>query len=202
MKFLLTAILAGVVSNADALTVSSTSTIKGRSAGELQTFLATPTNWPSIVASSFGVEEADTAVIDGSSSPFFPLKKAPQANAINRPLKKGDRVKEIFGLPPILPLDVTWTCEENVTRKANKRNGSVNGGNLAFFSADGLGGIAKNCRMSFSISEAGEDGNDTTVDMNVEIEPVNPIANLAPAILKVDNDLALKILLPLALKKA
>lgn len=169
-----------------AFSISSTSTIKGRSAQELQTFLATPTNWPDIVLSSFGVEEADAI-----------NNKRAKINTVDRPLKKGDRVKEIFGLPPLLPLAVTWTCQQNVVTRPNKKQGG--GGCLEFFSADGLSGIAKNCSMKFDISA---DGEDTKVDMTVEIEPVNPIANLAPLVLKVDNDLALKVLLPLALKKA
>lgn len=185
--FCLVLLLLSSLSPAVAFTISSTSTIKGRSTQELQTFLATPTNWPSIVASSFGVEEADAAV----------GKKKAKINAVDRPLKKGERVKEIFGLPPLLPLAVTWTCQQNVVTKPNKKQGG--GGCLEFFSADGLGGIAENCSMKFDISAVGDD---TKVDMTVEIDPVNPIANLAPLVLKVDNDLALKVLLPLALKNA
>mmetsp|Transcript_8737 Transcript_8737/g.13214 ORF Transcript_8737/g.13214 Transcript_8737/m.13214 type:complete len:188 (-) Transcript_8737:14-577(-) len=174
------------VSQVVAFTITSTSTIKGRSTAELQTFLATPTNWPSIVLSSFGVEEADAVE-----------NKRAKINAVDRPLKKGERVKEIFGLPPLLPLAVTWTCQQNVVIKPNKKQ--VGGGCLEFFSADGLSGIAENCSMKFEISAVGDD---TKVDMTVEIDPVNPIANLAPLVLKVDNDLALKVLLPLALKNA
>lgn len=177
------------ISTNDALTITSSSTIKGRSTAELQTFLATPTNWPSIVLSSFGVQEAD---------PPPAARKNAKANPVDRPLKKGERVKEIFGLPPLLPLAVTWTCERNTAARATKKQAA--GGCLEFFSADGLGGIAENCRMRFDIAAEGE--GDARVEMTVEIEPVNPIANLAPLVLKVDNDLALKVLLPLALKKA
>jgi hypothetical protein len=166
--------------------LTSKTTIKNRSTKELQTFLATPTNWPSIVLSSFGVEEAD---------PSTPRSKI---NPVDRPLKKGERVKEIFGLPPILPLAVTWTCEKNEVKKGKK--GGASGGSLEFFSADGLGGVAENCRMSFDIASA-NGGDDTTIEMTVEIDPVTPLANLAGPILKIDNDLALNVLLPVALKK-
>lgn len=186
MKFVATFLTLGVAATT-ALTVTSTATIKGRSTQELQTFLGTPTNWPSIVASSFGAEEADA------------ISPKSKINAINRPLKRGERVKEVFGLPPVLPLYVTWTCQENTVRKAKK--GSPGGGNLEFFSAEGLGGIAENCRMSFDITAAGDDGLDTTVDMKVEVDPVSFLGSLAGPVLKVDNDLALKVLLPQALKR-
>jgi hypothetical protein len=186
MKFILAILTVGATVT-QALTVTSTATIKGRSTQELQTFLATPTNWPSIVASSFGAEQADA------------ISPKSKINAIDRPLKKGERVKEVFGLPPVLPLYVTWTCQQNTVKKAKK--GMPSGGNLEFFSAEGLGGVAENCRMSFDITSAGVDGQDTTVDMTVEVVPVSFLGNLAGPVLKVDNDLALKVLLPLALKR-
>jgi len=182
LLMLLSLLFAGVGS----ITLTSQTTVKGVSAGELQTFLATPTNWPAFVASSFGVEEAEAS---------SPKKKQ---NPIDRPLKKGERVTEIFGLPPILPLAVTWTCEQNNIKKGKKGAGG-GGGNLEFFSAEGLGGVAENCRMSFDIAS---DGDDSSLAMTVEIDPVSPLANLAGPILQLDNDLALNALLPLAIKNS
>jgi len=105
-------------------------------------------------------------------------------------------VKEIFGLPPILPLAVTWTCQENTVKKGKMGAG----GTLEFFSPEGLAGVAENCRMSFEIGSDGDD--DSTLAMTVEIDPVSPLANFAGPILKIDNDLALKALLPLAIKNS
>lgn len=184
--FCLAILVLSPLSHVVAFTISSSTTIAGRSVEDLQTFLATPTNWPTIVLSSVGVEEAEAVA-----------KRRP--NPVDRPLKKGERVTEIFGLPPLLPLAVTWTCAENaLTRPGRGRTG---GASLEFFSAEGLGGVAENCRMRFDI--AGADGGEgTQVDMTVEVDPVNPIANLAPLVLQLDNDLALKVLLPRALKNA
>lgn len=185
-----------IVTSAHAFSLTSKSTIKGTSAKDLQEFLATPTNWPNFVASSFGVTEADILSTPPKKQGFFSQKaKQPSTNTVDRPLKKGDRVKEIFGLPPILPLAVTWTCEENTVKKGKKGGG----GSLEFFSPEGLAGVAENCRMSFDI---GDDGEDSTLTMTVEIEPVSPLANLAGPILKIDNDLALNALLPLAIKNS
>jgi hypothetical protein len=51
--------------------------------------------------------------------------------------------------------------------------------------------------MAFSISE--EEQNIVTVTMKMEFDPMSPLAVAALPILFVDNDLALKVLLPLAL---
>uniref|UniRef100_A0A7S1DB23 Uncharacterized protein n=1 Tax=Cyclophora tenuis TaxID=216820 RepID=A0A7S1DB23_CYCTE len=76
-----------------ALTLMTSSRINGISRQELQDFLATPTNWPRIVASSHSVERV--------------------SNQVDTPLLPGEQVKEIFGFPPLLPLSVCWTCERN-----------------------------------------------------------------------------------------
>lgn len=180
-------LLLSPLSHVAAFTISSTTTIQGRSVEELHTFLATPTNWPAIVLSSVGVEEA---AADGDTRR--------RTNAIDRPLRKGERVTELFGLPPVLPLAVTWTCRENALSRPGRRRAGV--GRLEFASATGLAGVAENCCMRFDIAEAAEGG--TRVDMTVDVDPVSPLANLAPLVLQVDNDLALKVLLPRALKKA
>eukprot|EP00548_Thalassiothrix_antarctica_P018219 CAMPEP_0194186914 /NCGR_PEP_ID=MMETSP0154-20130528/48848_1 /TAXON_ID=1049557 /ORGANISM="Thalassiothrix antarctica, Strain L6-D1" /LENGTH=183 /DNA_ID=CAMNT_0038906301 /DNA_START=116 /DNA_END=667 /DNA_ORIENTATION=+ len=178
MKFFV--IVSLVMFGVDAYSLTSRSTIKNCSVEKLQNFLATPTNWPKIVASSFGVEQADDSA---------PKKK--QINSVDRPLRKGERVKEIFGLPPLVPLTVTWTCQKNEVTQTN--------GNLEFFSPDGLEGVAKNCRMNFNIAS---DGNDSILNLTVEVDPVSPLANLARPILQLDNDFALNALLPMGIKKS
>ena len=44
----------------------------------------------------------------------------------------GDTVDEIFGAPPVLPLQVSWTCTLS----------DVDAGLLRFSSPDGLDGVA------------------------------------------------------------
>ena len=58
--------------------------------------------------------------------------------ALDEPLGVGERVTEVFGAPPLLPLRVTWTC---VLAEPPAR--------LEFQSEDGLDGIARNCCMRF-----------------------------------------------------
>ena len=36
---------------------------------------------------------------------------AVEGSDVGRPLRKGGRVEEVFGAPPLLPLSVTWECE-------------------------------------------------------------------------------------------
>jgi hypothetical protein len=159
----------------DALTtLTTTSTIRDISVKDLQTFLATPTNWPTIVPSAVGVE------------PFDGGKKK-RNNQVNRPLRVGEQVREIFGLPPVLPLSVVWTCRQN---KA---------GTLEFSSPEGLANVAEDVRMAFSIRKDSDAG--TTVDLTVEYKAVSPLAILAIPVLTLDNELALKALLPMALSR-
>ena len=61
-------------------------------------YLATADNWPSIVLSSFAVNGKNT----------------------NQPMKKGDVIEEVFGLPPLLPLAVEWK-----TIDINKKKGVI-----------------------------------------------------------------------------
>jgi len=169
------------------LSLTSRTTIRGRPVCEVRDFLATPTNWPSIVASSFGVEPAE------------PLSPGGKTNDVDRPLRKGERVTEIFGLPPLLPLTVTWTCVANDDTATTRRRGSSSS-SLAFASTDGLAGIAENCRMVFDVVDDG--GGDTAVELTMEFDPVSPLANLAAPVLKLDNEFAVGTLLPLAMRKS
>jgi len=136
----------------------------------MQRFLATPKHWPSIVLSSHSVE--------------------PVGNCdVNRPLQLGEKVDEIFGLPPILPLKVQWKCVVN----------DESTGDIVFESANGLRNVAKSCRMTFKCSDASEPG-DSKVEFQMEFDPITPLAYLATPLLSLDNDLAVKILLPFSVK--
>ena len=101
----------------------------------------------------------------------------------------GDEVDEVFGLPPLLPLSVRWTCERS--------NSST--GDLSFHSPGGLTNVAKDCRMIFAIrDDVGKEVRDgCVVDFTMEYQPVSPLATLAMPILEVDNTLAIKGLLPI-----
>ena len=116
-------------------------TLKGHSQEQVTRFLATPCNWPNIVASSWSVE----------------------GDSVDTPLKPKSQVKEIFGLPPILPLVVSWTCVEST----NKR--------LDVVSKQGVPGLALDCRMLFEIQEM--HGDETAVELTMEYQPVNALGN-------------------------
>ena len=63
-------------------------TLQGYTQTQVQQFLATPTNWPKLVLSSWNV----------------------QGLSVDSPLKANNQVREIFGLPPVLPLCFLWIC--------------------------------------------------------------------------------------------
>ena len=98
------------------------------------------------------------------------------------PLRPGSEIDELFGLPAsILPLRVKWRCEAAGSNTLDVR------------SADGLAGVATDCRMDFSIEA---DGDASVVDLAMSYEPASPLALLAAPVLVVDNWLALNVLLP------
>ena len=99
------------------------------------------------------------------------------------PLRPGSEIDELFGLPPVLPLRVKWRCE------------AAGASTLDVRSADGLAGVATDCRMDFSIEA---DGDASVVDLAMSYEPASPLAVLAAPGLVVDNWLALNVLLPRA----
>mmetsp|Transcript_12015 Transcript_12015/g.35131 ORF Transcript_12015/g.35131 Transcript_12015/m.35131 type:complete len:176 (-) Transcript_12015:54-581(-) len=162
-----------VLQATNGLQLVTTSNIRGVRPDDLHRFLATPTNWPKIVASSQSVRPPG----DGPS------------NRVDVPLRVGERVEEIFGLPPILPLSVSWECVQS----------DVSNGALDFYSADGLRGIAKDCRMKFRIMSTKGDGSGSDVTLTMIYEPLSPLAVLATPVLTLDNALALKLLLPNAI---
>jgi hypothetical protein len=162
-----------IVQRNNAFQLSTTSTIKGVSSKELHDFLATPTNWPRIVASS-------NSVTQSKSKP----------NRVDLPLTVGDEVEEVFGLPPLLPLSVVWQC---VTSSSPKK--------LEFYSSAGVPYLARDCWMRFSIEDDAND-NSCMVKLEMEFDPVSPLLLIgATPLLKLDNDFALKVLLPNAIKK-
>jgi hypothetical protein len=166
-------ILSFSLSRSHAITLTTQSTIRGVATRELQDFLATPTHWPLIVASSHSVESTTA--------------KMTAMNPVDRPLVVGEHVREIFGLPPILPLSVDWTC------RRNDEHG------LDFDAPEGLASVAINCSMRFQFRSQGSDN--TQVTLTISFDPVSPVANAAIPILILDNELALKVLLPLQLSR-
>ena len=154
----------------NAFQLTSSSTISNINTKELQDFLVTPTNWPNIVLSSHSVKCPST-----------------KNNRVDVPLKVGDSVEEVFGLPPLLPLSVIWECIESRE------------GYLEFYSEKGVPNLANECKMIFNIQQQQDDG--VVVDLTMEFEPKNPVVPLAIPILSLDNNLALNLLLPIAIKR-
>mmetsp|Transcript_41293 Transcript_41293/g.99478 ORF Transcript_41293/g.99478 Transcript_41293/m.99478 type:complete len:190 (-) Transcript_41293:352-921(-) len=106
----------------------------------------------------------------------------------NDPLQVGNQVKEFFGLNL---LSVTWTCTKNEP------------GKLVVKAPEGLPSIAKECSMKFDITDVSEDGEATAkVVLTMGYDPVSPIALFATPVLVLDNWMALKVLLPWAIKQS
>lgn len=167
--------LLDVISAYSPITLTTRTTLKEIGSETIHNFLATPANWPKIVASSHSVQP--------DSKKSFDLKF---------PLPEGGSVQEIFGLPPILPLSVTWECVRS----------DMKSGYLEFYSPDGLEGVASNCRMVFEIEDSTNNRNTgTNVKLDMSYEPQSIFGVLAPPILTVDNAFALKVLLPFALSQ-
>ena len=161
---LLAAAAACLQSAANALTLMTRGRVSALPPAELHRFLATPANWPRIVASSVGVE----------------------GDGVAEPLRRGRFVDELFGLPPLLPLRVAWTCEA-LDEAA---------GLLDVRSAPGLEGVATDCRMRFDVRSDGAGG--SVVDLVMSYEPASPLAVAAVPVLAIDNYVALNVLLPRA----
>ena len=123
-------------------------------------YIATPSNWPELVLSSWSVRG------DGVDQPFQP----------------GQSVDEIFGLPPVLPLEVSWTCS------------AADASSLVFDAPKGLSGVASNCKMAFTVVPDGADG--SNVELVMSYEPLSPLAVVAQPVLAIDNAIALKLNLP------
>ena len=120
--------------------------------------------------------------------------KPVQGNDINieEPLSIGDSIDEVFGLPPILPLRVTWECVAN----------DENTGSIEFFSSSGLPLIANECRMKFKLTESKRSLDDIVVNFEMEYNPKSFIAILATPLLSLDNSFAIRVLLPNVITRA
>ena len=114
-----------------------------------------------------------------------PTKIATNNDRVDIPLKVGDYVEEVFGLPPLFPLSVVWQCVKSDTK----------GGLLEFYSEEGVPGFANECKMKFDIREE-ENDLMCRVDLTMEFEPKNPIVPLGIPLLSMDNNLAINVLLP------
>ena len=199
-------ILVGINSNNarafSPITITTKTTLKDQTPEDVQAFLASPGNWPKIVATSMGVASDQD---------------------VSKSLPVGTTVDEIFGLPPILPLSVQWTCIKDlrpvkqpnkmrvlprVQQKAQQPRQSSSG-RLEYFSPKGLQGVAKNCEMIFVVSSQEEQdstsgtnvGKKTNVMLNMKYQPESFLAVVALPILTIDNFVALNFLLPAAMKK-
>lgn len=190
---LLPAIVSGLL---QPISLRTSVVLKDQTPAAVQQFLASPANWPKIVTTSVGVrsEQAD----------------------VDEPLPVGQTVDEIFGLPPILPLSVRWTCkrsdlpsdDETKTKRSGvwgrsaQRPPSDSAGRLEFLSTDGLENVAQNCQMIFDVQRQEETNGrqNTKLILDMSYEPNSPLAVLAVPILTVDNAIALKFLLPAALR--
>lgn len=168
-------LLLAATRSTSALQFQTSTTVRGVSKKELHRFLATPSNWPRFVPSSFGVE---------------PLSSSNGREAkVDSPFRAGDRVEEVFGLPPIIPLTFGWTCE-----KADEETGE-----LSFYSAEGIENFATDCRMTFDVTD-GEENNSSLLKFSIGYEAASPLAVLATPVLAIDTTLAVKAFLPLVLR--
>ena len=138
----------------------TTTKLSGVSPERALAYLGTPTNWPDLVLSSWSVRG------DGVEKPFQP----------------GQTVEEIFGLPPILPLEVSWTCTV------------ADATTLVFDSPAGLAGVAENCKMEFDVQSDNAGG--CAVELAMSYDALSPLAVVAQPALVLDNAIALKVNLP------
>ena len=81
-------VLLSLVASGSAIRLTTSVSLPSSSVTVTHAFLATPANWPDFVLSSSSVEG------EGVDQPFGP----------------GQTVDEVFGLPPVLPLAVSWEC--------------------------------------------------------------------------------------------
>ena len=153
------AVLLLVANVASAVRLVTTTCVPGVDPACALRFLATPSNWPAIVLSSCAVA--------GSN--------------VDAPLQVGESVDEIFGLPPLLPLEVRWTCT------------AADDTSLVFEAPSGLSGVAKNCRMEFT---AAPEGDGSSVELAMSYDSLNLLGELAAPVLALDNAIALKLTLP------
>lgn len=148
------------IAHTAAVSLTTTSALPGIAPSRAIEYVATPQHWPDLVLSSWSV----------------------RGDGVDRPFSPGQSVDEIFGLPPILPLEVKWTCS------------AADETSLTFDAPDGLAGVASDCQMAFSAASDGAGGSTLTLVMSYE--PLSPLATLAQPVLAIDNAIALKLALP------
>jgi len=159
------------------VSLTTTSTLRGISPENLQNFLGSPANWPKIVASSNSVR----------SSP-----EGGRPINLEVPLKVSQEVDELFGLPPLFPLSVSWKCMNAVVPRND------NAGTMEFYSENGVDGVACDCTMRFEIRNCGDSNDDVSsnVKLTMSYQPMSLLAILAIPVLILDNTIALRLLLP------
>lgn len=155
------------------VTISTTSSVQEASVKDVHSFLASPENWPKITTSSNSVTIPD---------------EAKKSFDLGKPIPLNGLVKEIFGLPPVLAPSVTWKCVQSNERL----------GRLEFFSDEGLPGVLSNARILYDINGEGEK---SSVKLDVSFEPTSVFGVLASIALKIENTIAMKLLLPQQIAK-
>jgi len=173
--FQLFCLLSATIAYSPSVTLTTTSRLPQTQPERVHRFLASPANWPRIVASSHSVQSSN--------------------NNLSEPLPVHETVDEIFGLPPVLPLSITWEC-----LRSHPPTGSTPG-LLEFYSANGVAGLASQCQMLFDIRNE-DSKNSTTVQLVIQYEPESVLAILAIPVLTLDNALALRVFLPWLLLKS
>ena len=137
-RLLAALLLSSASPSASLIELRTSASVPGITNRGLHEFLATPSNWPNIVASSHSVRPVETP---GKAGKAGRAGAAGDAATTTVPLTKGASVDEIFGAPPVLPLSVRWSCVE----------ADAASGLLDVRSPDGLEGVASDCRMLFEI---------------------------------------------------
>ena len=145
---------------ASALQVTSTAELRGVSSREAFELVATPTNW------------ADLAVASNRVS-----------GQVTR-LQAGDRVEELAGAPPLLPIKFDWTCEVS----------DPDAGILTLESAAGAGPFAAGCRREARATAT--DGG-CAVELSFSYTPAEGAPSaLVDLLVRADNTLSTRLLLP------
>ena len=141
---------------------SSTAELRGVSSMEAFDLIATPTNWAGLAVASHRVSCRGTR------------------------LQAGDRVEELAGAPPLLPLQFDWACE--VSDPA--------AGILALQSTAGAGPFAAGCRREARTTAT--DGG-CTVELSFSYTPgAGAPWALVNLLVRADNALTTRLLLPSA----
>ena len=141
--------------------VTSTVQLRGVTSSEAFDLLATPSNWADMAAASHRVSGQTTR------------------------LRAGDRVEELAGAPPLLPLQFDWTCEVS----------DPGAGILELKSTAGAGPFAAGCRREARVLTATDGG--CAVELSFSYTPGEgaPWA-LVGLLVRADNALTTRLLLP------